>query len=353
MLSALLAAACLLGLAGAASASAAPSWGVGVVHTNMYGVAGHGPGDLVSPYDGSGETFARNSGGNGYSIQVTNTALPVGTALTCETGTWSGATAFEYQWYRNSAPIATATASTYVTAAADEGKAVQCAVTGTNAGPGKFTAYTAPRLVGSFATAGLPRRGEPTISASSAGNTGSVLTCNPNFGWRWPAFTYQWLKNGAPIAGTTTKTHTIQAADSPAAIQCVATGTNAAGSVSSTSAAQITTTAPSPAAPTLSAAPTIEGGSSVAGGTTVGQKLICTGGPATATLTYQWLRNGAAISGATVSTYTLVAADEGKVLQCQVVAERLRRRTRRRRPRPRVRLRARTRRSRAPQLRQT
>ena len=37
-------------------------------------------------------------------------------------------------------------------------------------------------------------------------------------------------------------------------------------------------------------------------------------------LTYQWLRNGVAIPGATASTYTFAAADEGRGIQCQVFA---------------------------------
>jgi len=319
LLAAVLAAACLLGLVAASSAGA---WGIGVLHTSLYGAAGHGPGDLVSPYDGRGDTFARESGGNAYSIQVTNTGLGTATTLTCEPGAWTGAGGFEYQWYRDGAAIAGATTSNYVTAAADEGSALQCAVTATNAGPGKFTAYTTPRLVGNAAPAGLPRRGAPTLSASAAGNAGSNLTCNPNFGWRWPSFSYRWLRNGAPIDAATGRTYTIQAGDAPAAIQCVVTAANAAGSVSSASAAQLTATPPSPAAPSTSAAsgPSIEGGTSAAGGSSVGQKLSCAGGPASAVLSYQWLRNGSPIASGTAPTYTLLAADQGRVIQCQVTA---------------------------------
>jgi hypothetical protein len=323
----LLAAAGLLVLLAAAPASAAPSWSIGMVHKNLYGFGG-----LTSPYSGSGTSFARNSAGNGYSIQVTNSSLAVGTTLTCENGTWTGATGFEYQWYRNSAPIAGATTSTYLTVAADVGKGLQCAVTGTNAGPGKFIAYTAPRVVGAPPTGGLPRRGEGQgLNATNSGNVGSTLTCVPEFGWRWPTFTYQWLKNSAPIAGATNSTYTIQASDAPAAIQCAITATNAAGSVTVTTPAQLTATAPSPTAPSAVVAtavatpvvngPSISGGTDVAGGSIVGQKLTCTGGPASgATLAYQWLRNNAAIAGATSSTYTLVAADAGTQVQCQVTA---------------------------------
>jgi hypothetical protein len=319
LLTTLLGAVCLIGLLITAPAAAAPSWGIGMVHKNLYGVAG-----MVSMYDDSGsEGFARESGGNAYSIQVTNTSLSVGTVLTCEAGTWTGSPTFAYQWYRNGTAIPGATASTHTTEAADAGRSVQCAVTGTNAG-GAFVRYTTPRFVGSAGSAGLPRAAEPVISASNAGNTGSKLTCEPVWGWRWPSFTFQWLKNGAPIAGATSNTYTIQAGDAPSAIQCLITAANVAGSVSMATPKQETSPAPSPAAPSSSVAtgPKLEGGSpaDVAGTVAVGQKLSCTGAPLSAALTYQWLRNGAAIPGATSSTYTLAVPDQGTAVQCQVLA---------------------------------
>jgi hypothetical protein len=62
-------------------------------------------------------------------------------------------------------------------------------------------------------------------------------------------------------------------------------------------------------------------GTEAAGGEHVGDTFSCTGDPSSgASLTYQWLRNGAVISGATGSTYRLQTADEGTALQCEVTA---------------------------------
>lgn len=62
----------------------------------------------------------------------------------------------------------------------------------------------------------------------------------------------------------------------------------------------------------------------ISGTATVGSILTSTTGTwegtAPITYTYQWLRNGVNISGATSSTYTLVSADIIQVLRCKVIA---------------------------------
>jgi surface protein len=62
----------------------------------------------------------------------------------------------------------------------------------------------------------------------------------------------------------------------------------------------------------------------ISGGNTVGSILTTTNGTWSGTLpityTYQWLRNGSNISGATSSTYTLVVADRNANISCQVTA---------------------------------
>ncbi len=68
--------------------------------------------------------------------------------------------------------------------------------------------------------------------------------------------------------------------------------------------------------------PDITATAKVTGAAKVGQKLTAsaTTNPATATKSYQWLRNGAAISGAKAAGYTAVPADLGKSLSVRITA---------------------------------
>jgi len=70
---------------------------------------------------------------------------------------------------------------------------------------------------------------------------------------------------------------------------------------------------------------TVKNTGNEATGTVVGKRLTCETGEwrYEPTFTYQWLRNGVAISGAAASTYALTAADEGKAIQCEVTARNL------------------------------
>ena len=61
-------------------------------------------------------------------------AVSIGRILTCTAGGWEGSPRFAYQWLRNGVPIAGAESDEYEVTAADEGTAIECQVTATNAG---------------------------------------------------------------------------------------------------------------------------------------------------------------------------------------------------------------------------
>jgi hypothetical protein len=69
-----------------------------------------------------------------------------GSTLSCAPGGWSGNPSFAYRWQRNGAAIAGAVTSRYKVAKSDVGTALECRVTGTNAG-GSSAAESAPLVV--------------------------------------------------------------------------------------------------------------------------------------------------------------------------------------------------------------
>ena len=124
--------------------------------------------------------------------------------------------------------------------------------------------------------------------------------------WSVPGVTttYQWRRNGSAIAGATGTTFVVRAEDVGASLTVVATGASAEfGTGTSTSAAVVGKAA---AGPVATSAPEISGSGRV--GTTL-TSTSPTWDLAGTTTTLQWLRNGTVVSGATSSTYDVVAGD--------------------------------------------
>ena len=168
------------------------------------------------------------------------TPPPIGARLVCSTTTVAKTT--EYQWLRNGAPIAGANAPTYTTTAADEGAAIQCRVALLSADAGTSQVanpvYVAPPAPPVAPPVALFNLEPPSGSLLGPGDGGTELTCNnPPGNWQGASsFTYQWYRNGAPIAGATASTYVTTNADlaTPASFQCGVTATNAGGAATST-----------------------------------------------------------------------------------------------------------------------
>ena len=118
-----------------------------------------------------------------------------------------------------------------------------------------------------------------------------------------PAPTYQWRKDGADITGATSSSYTIASPVPTDAADYDVVVTNAVSSVTSAPATLTVNTAP-----VISTQPQSQ---TVTTGTQVTLTVVATGTP---TPTYQWRKNGSAITGATASTLnlsTVALADEG------------------------------------------
>jgi hypothetical protein len=92
-----------------------------------------------------------------------------------------------------------------------------------------------------YNTAGPGVSGTPTVGSLLSCSSGS-WTGEPELALAvgWPLtspFSYQWLRDGAPIAGATSPAYTVQAADVGHSLVCEVTATNVAGRTSARSAA--------------------------------------------------------------------------------------------------------------------
>jgi hypothetical protein len=142
----------------------------------------------------------------------------------------------------------------------------------------------------------------------------SILSCTTGIWLNSPTiYEYQWLRNGLGIQNATSPTYLVVSIDLDMEISCLVIAINETGNASAMSNAVYI---PIPI-PVNTVAPVISGSG------IVGEILSSTTGTWTSVVdgyNYQWKRNGANISGATVSTYLVTDADWQKTITCQVSA---------------------------------
>ena len=219
--------------------------------------------------------------------QPANQTVNSGQAATF-TVTASGTATLTYQWSKNGSVIGGATSASYttpVTSASDSGSSF--AVTVTN-GSGSITSNTATLTVNVVPTI----TSQPVSQTVAAGQTATFSVSATGSG----TLTYQWKKNGTAIGGATSPSYTTpatSASDSGALFTVTVTGTSGITS----NAATLTVNVP----PSITAQPVNK---NVMSGQTATFNVTASG---TATLTYQWSKNGSAIGGATSASYTTPA----------------------------------------------
>lgn len=144
----------------------------------------------------------------------------VGSQLTAVAGGWSlDDVAESFQWYRDDIAIRDATLSTYTLGTADFGHTVTVGVTGTKQGYASGNAQSAPVSV----TAGdaLFAISAPTISG--APQVGQLLSLGGGTWISGAKLTYQWLRDGTPIAGATGSTRRLAIDDAGRSISAIVT----------------------------------------------------------------------------------------------------------------------------------
>ncbi|OYD80047.1 hypothetical protein CHT98_33300, partial [Azospirillum brasilense] len=244
---------------------------------------------------------------------------------------------YTYQWYRaddsngtNAASIAGATSSSYTLTTSDAHKYLRVAVIANDGNSNTTTAYSAYTAIANS----LPvNSAVPSVSGKAT--VGNALTATDG---TWSdadgdnrSFSYQWYRaddsngtNGASISGATGSNYTLTTSDAHKYLRVVVTANDGKGGTQSATSAY---TAILNSLPVNSAVPTVSGTA------TVGNALSTTDGTWSdadgdnRSFTYQWYRaddsngtNGASISGATGSSYTLTASDAHKYLRVVVTA---------------------------------
>lgn len=207
--------------------------------------------------------------------------------------TASGMPAPTYRWQKDGADISGATSPSYTIAAAAPANAgnYRCVVTNSegsvNSNAVALTVVAAPAITT-----------QPTSLTKIQGQSATFTVVASGGG----TLTYQWKKDGSNVSGATTASLTIASVQPTDAgsYTCVVSNFTTAES----SAATLTVNVP----PTISVQPSSQSG--YVGGTAT----FLVGAAGTPPLSYQWKKNGAAISGATNHTYTtptLALTDNG------------------------------------------
>ena len=234
------------------------------------------------------------------SVTLNNYMPVVGSVLSMQAVAPSTATV-SYEWLVGG--VLKSTNTTYTVDANDVGKTIQLRVTGTGSYKGTVTSAATNAVVSNTVLTGV------TLN-TIAPVVGDVMTATLN-----PAgasVIYAWKVGGYQVSNAAT--YTVTANDVGKQIELIVTGT---GVYSGTKSSGLTAAVSASRAiadvvirndsnPTVGAAPS------------VGDKLTAVPSPAQATVTYQWNRDGAAISGATAASYTVAAEDQGHKLSVTV-----------------------------------
>ncbi len=176
------------------------------------------------------------------------------------------------------APSATGAVSTFWTASSSS----QLALSVVAIAPSGGTTVTAPSITTQPASQTVTAGSSATFTVAASGTA---------------PLSYQWRFNGSNISGATNASYTLSNAQSANAGSYSVVVSNSAGSATSNNATlTISSTATAPAITTQPASQTINAGGSATFSVTAS---------GTAPLSYQWRFNGANISGATSSSYSL------------------------------------------------
>lgn len=270
-----------------------------------------------------------NEGGGGGGAETSDpleatqpprlTGIPgVGSLLQVLDPVWSlpGVTT-GYQWFSDDVAIPGATGQTFVPTLAQAGTTIHAKVTGVLVGLPLVSVLTDYLPIPAAPAQELGASSQPALSGTP--KVGKTLTvADPAWNTDDVEQTYQWLRDGAPIAGASAASHLLAPADLGRSISVAVTGTKEGWTSATVDSNALTTTVGDTIVATLQPR--------VSGTPTLGQTLTSTPGTwgtgETPAFGYQWLRDGGPITGATQASYVVTLADLGRDLSLRVTATR-------------------------------
>ncbi|TXI59724.1 MAG: DUF4347 domain-containing protein, partial [Limnohabitans sp.] len=220
-----------------------------------------------------------------------------------------GVGALSYQWLANDVAISGATGNTFTLGQAQVDKAISVRVSYID---GQGTAETTTSVAtlnvanvndvptGSVTISGTATQGQTLTAANTLADADGMGTVS-----------YQWLADGVAISGATSSTFTLGQAQVGKAITVVASyidGFQRAESVASAATSNVVNTNDAP-----TGAVTISG-NAAAQGQVLSASNTLADVDGMGSVSYQWLADGVAISGAVNSTFTLGQAQVGKAI---------------------------------------
>jgi hypothetical protein len=221
---------------------------------------------------------------------------------------------FIWQWFRDGEVIAGATEQEYVTTSADAGHQLTVQLTVAAPGYTDLTQTSNPMTVAD----GAATISDLVIEAQNGTRVGIQVVAMHNYSPANATLTYQWYRGSSPISDATAQGYRLVAADLGQAITVQATVTAPGFAAATATSAAITPTAGVLTLQNLTLTSPINVGDSPKAGYRITYE-----GPAglTPTLTWQWLRDGSPISGATEQSYKVTSDDRGRSLSVRLTAQ--------------------------------